>query len=190
MAIAAPSVLEALNSLVREAEELGVHGLSFQHILLCPTRTWLHYHRLDCAHLNRHMQLGLLLHEHGLSNTLSQSLYGLSPDRIDWARREVSEIKKSRSHEAALMNQLLFYLAALTVATGHIWRGVLRYTASRRTQAVLLDPPAILQLQNSLARLREVLRQPRPPAQQDKPVCRGCSYRLLCWGKSTEDEDA
>lgn len=187
MAIEA-SLLETLTPLMQQAEALGVHGLSFQHILLCPTRTWLHYHRVDCGHLNRHMQLGLLLHEK--SNTLSQSLYGLSPDRVDWARREVSEIKKSRSHEAALTNQLLFYLAALTVATGQAWRGVLRYTSSRRTKAILLDASGVLQLQQSLARLRDVLALPQPPAKSDKPVCQGCSYRLLCWGKSTDDEDA
>jgi len=185
-----PPLLDALSNLLQEAEALSVHGLSFQHILLCPTRTWLHYHRLDCAHLNRHMQLGLLLHGQGGSNLLSQNLYGLSPDRVDWAKREVSEIKKSRSHEAALTNQLLFYVAALTIATGQVWRGVLRYTASRRTKTILLDLPAILQLQQSLTRLREVLALPQPPAKAEKSVCQGCSYRLLCWGQSTDDEDA
>ena len=88
---------EALAALLQRAEELGVHGLSFQHIVLCPTRAWLHYHRLDCAHLNRYMQLGLLLHERSADN-LTYGIYGLAPDRVDWSRREVSEIKKSRSH--------------------------------------------------------------------------------------------
>lgn len=182
--------LAILAEIMRESGELGIHGLSFQHVLLCPTRAWLHYHRLDCAHLNRHMQLGLLLHEHSADQALSQSLYGLSPDRVDWGKREVSEIKKSRSHEGALANQLLFYVAALTVATGQVWRGVLRYTASRRTKSVVLDAAAVRQLRDSLARLREVLALPRPPKQEDKPVCKGCSYRLLCWGLSTDDEDA
>lgn len=187
MSLAVPD-LEALAGLMNQAEELGVHGLSFQHIQLCPTRTWLHYHRLDCGHLNRHMQLGLLLHER--DSGLNQGLYGLSPDRVDWSKREVSEIKKSRSHEAALVNQLLFYLAALTVATGQPWRGVLRYTASRRTKTILLAAPAVLQLQESFSRLREVIFLPHPPPKADKPVCQGCSYRLLCWGESTDDEDA
>lgn len=180
---------DKLAVLMQEAEKLSVHGLSFQHIMLCTTRTWLHYHRLDCAHLNRHMQLGLLLHERSDSR-LTYSLYGLAPDQVNWARREVSEIKKSRSHEAALVNQLLFYLAALTVATGQSWQGVLRYTASRRTKTILLDQATLLQLQQSLVQLREVLRLPRPPAKERKPVCQGCSYSLLCWRQSTDDEDA
>jgi CRISPR-associated exonuclease Cas4 len=184
------SFLEMLSGLLREAEALNVHGLSFQHVLLCPTRTWLHYHRLDCAHLNRHMQLGLLLHEHSADSALSQSLHGLSPDRVDWVKREVSEIKKSRSHEAALINQLLFYVAALSVATGQIWKGVLRYTASRRTKPVALDEAAVRRLQDSVTRLRAVLSLPRPPAKEEKSVCKGCSYALLCWGLSTDDEDA
>ena len=48
--------------LVAECDRLGIHGLLFQHIHLCLTRTWLHYHRIDCAHLNRHMQTGLFIH--------------------------------------------------------------------------------------------------------------------------------
>lgn len=184
------SIFNMLDDIVRISDEWKIHGLLFQHILLCPTRAWLHYHRVDCAHLNRYMQLGLLLHEHSADNSLSQGLYGISPDRVDWKKREVSEIKKSRSHEEALINQLLFYLAVLTKSTGQVWRGVLRYTASRRTKTILLDTAAIAQLQDSLNKLRHVLFLPNPPQKEEKNVCKGCSYRILCWGLSTEDEDA
>jgi CRISPR-associated exonuclease Cas4 len=186
MAIAASPA--TLVNLMQQAEELGVQGLSFQHIVLCPTRAWLHYHRLDCAHLNRYMQLGLLLHERS-ADSLLYGLYGLAPDRVEWGRREVSEIKKSRSHEAALINQLMFYVAALTAATGEEWRGVLRYTSSRRTKTFRLDEIVVQQLQQSLTALREVVWLPRPPPSERKPVCRGCSYALLCWGEATDDED-
>lgn len=180
---------DQLEPLLRETEQWGVQGLSFQHIALCPTRTWLHYHRLDCGHLNRHMQLGLLLHERVAGNPLGQGLHGLAPDRIDWQRHEISEIKNSRSHEGALVNQLLFYLAAMSLATGDIWRGMLRYTTSRRTRAVALDTDTIEQLQQSWQHLQAILTLSRPPAPVRKSVCQGCSYRLLCWGQSTDDEE-
>ncbi|MHB1563724.1 MAG: CRISPR-associated protein Cas4 [Leptospirillum sp.] len=185
-----PLLKESIAAIMKEAEDLDVHGLAFQHILLCPTRTWLHHYRLDCAHLNRHMQRGLLIHENAGGRALNESLYGLSPDRVDWTRREVSEIKKSRSHEESLVNQLLYYLSALTLTTEQIWKGFLRYTTSRRIKPISLDASAIGQLQRSLVSLREVLRHPLPPAKEEKPVCRGCSYSLLCWGRSTDDEDA
>ena len=185
-----PFLRESLAVIMKESEDLNVHGLAFQHILLCSTRTWLHHNRLDCAHLNRHMQMGLLIHDNAGGRSLSESLYGLSPDRIDWSHREVSEIKKSRSHEESLVNQLLYYLAALTLATGQIWKGSLRYITSRRVKTILLDSSGIRQLQQSLVALREVLGQPLPPEKEEKPVCRGCSYSLLCWGRSTDDEDA
>lgn len=186
MAIAALAAM--LVNLMQQAEALGVQGLSFQHIMLCPTRAWLHYHRLDCAHLNRHMQLGLLLHERS-ADPLLYGLYGLAPDRLDWGRREVSEIKKSRSYEAALVNQLMFYVAALTVATGEEWHGVLRYTSSRRTKTVRLDEAMVQQLQQSLTALHEVVRLSRPPPAARKTVCGGCSFALLCWGEATDGED-
>lgn len=181
---------EQLASLMRAVEAQAIHGLLFQHIELCPTRAWLHYHRLDCAHLNRHMQLGLLLHEYSADGGRTPILDGLSPDRVDWGRREVSEIKKSRSHETALTNQLLFYVAALSVASGQTWRGVLRYTASRRTKTVILDDAAIIRLRHSMTRLSEVLSLALPPQPEEKSVCMGCSYRIMCWGLATEDEDA
>ncbi len=35
-----------LSRLLQESENLNINGLLFQHIVLCPTRTWLHYHVL------------------------------------------------------------------------------------------------------------------------------------------------
>ena len=88
-----------------------------------------------------------------------------------------------------MVNQLLFYVAALTVATGQTWRGILRYTTSRRTKSFALDETAIQQLQQSLTALDGVVQLSSPPLRERKSVCRGCSYALLCWGESTDDED-
>lgn len=76
-----PEISEMLN----QTQDLGVHGLMFQHVLLCPTRTWLHYHRVDCAHLNRHMQRGLWSHGTSYSGTLDRvANFGIRPDQVDW----------------------------------------------------------------------------------------------------------
>jgi len=80
-------------------------------------------------------------------------------------------------------------MSALTVATGQVWRGVLHYTASRRTKSFDLDETAIRQLQQSLTALDVALQLSSPPLCERKSVCRGCSYALLCWGEATDDED-
>lgn len=193
-AMPAPALSEdqkaCLAAMLAEADVLGVSGLAFQHIVLCPTRTWLHHHRIDCGHLSKHMQLGTLLHDTAYEGTAEPRFFGIAPDRVDWRHRGISEVKKSRSHEAALINQLYFYLAVLTVATNEPWRGILRYPANRRTKPVLLDSAAVNKLLAHFQEIQAVLSLRQPPAKEQKSVCKGCSYRILCWGEATEDEDA
>jgi CRISPR-associated exonuclease Cas4 len=177
--------------MLTECDRLGINGLLFQHIHLCPTRTWLHYHRIDCTHLNRHMQAGLLLHAtaYGGEGGRGDFGLGLSPDMLDFRHREIGEVKKSNSHEHATIAQLRFYLAVMEQATGQPWSGVLRYPNSRRTKRIILDTPAKTELLDDFARIERVITQPQPPTKVDKPICKHCAYRMLCWQESTEDWD-
>jgi CRISPR-associated exonuclease Cas4 len=177
--------------LVAECNRLGIHGLLFQHIHLCLTRTWLHYHRIDCAHLNRHMQTGLFIHAttYGGRGAQADFGFGLSPDMLDFQHLEISEIKKSSSYEHATIAQLRFYLAVMEHATGQSWTGMLRYPSARRTKRLTLDAQAKTALLQDMARITTVIAQPQPPPQSAKPICKHCSYRMLCWQESTEDRD-
>ena len=177
--------------LLAECDRLGIHGLLFQHIHLCLTRTWLHSHRIDCAHLNRHMQTGLFIHAtaYGGRGAQADLGFGLSPDMLDFQTLEISEIKKSSSHEHATIAQLRFYLAVMEHATGQPWTGVLRYPSARRTKRLTLDAQAKTELLQDIARITTVIAQPQPPPQSAKPICKHCSYRMLCWQESTEDRD-
>jgi CRISPR/Cas system-associated exonuclease Cas4 (RecB family) len=53
----------------------------------------------------------------------------------------------------------------------------------------MLDETAITRLRQSMTQLSAVLDQPLPPKPEQKSVCVGCSYRIMCWGLATEDED-
>jgi len=185
------SMPSSYEDLLAECDRLGIHGLLFQHIHLCPTRAWLHYHRVDCAHLNRHMQTGLFIHAtaYGGRGAQADFGFGLSPDMLDFQSLEISEIKKSSSHEHATIAQLRFYLAVMEHATGQPWTGVLRYPASRRTKRFILDAQAKTELLQDIAHITAVIAQPQPPPQSAKPICKHCSYRMLCWQESTEDGD-
>jgi predicted GIY-YIG superfamily endonuclease/CRISPR/Cas system-associated exonuclease Cas4 (RecB family) len=176
---------------LQQANQYNLHGLLFQHIELCETRVWLHYHKIDCAHLNRHMQAGLLVHETHYGGEAAQALFGfgIQPDRVDFKRREVSEVKKSKSHEGAAIGQLRFYLALLERATGEAWTGVLRYPQSRRTKKVVLDEAGRAELGRAAGRIVEIIGLAVPPERIKKPLCGDCSYRMVCWQESTEDGD-
>jgi CRISPR-associated exonuclease Cas4 len=182
---------ELFSILCCEAEQRHIYGLLFQHIVLCPTRTWLHYHRIDCYHLNRHMKMGLWLHETAYGGESAEPYFGagIAPDMLDFAKREVSEVKKSKSHEAAAISQLRFYVAVMQEVTGEPWVGILRYPNARRTKRIALDKSAQLELLEAFAQIKAVIEQPLPPEKVEKTICTNCSYRILCWGLGTEDED-
>jgi len=177
-----------LTTLLTEAETLNLHGLSFQHITLCETRTWLHYHKIDCAHLNRHMQMGILLHETAYGGEAARPFFGfgINPDCVDQAKKEISEVKKSKSHEFAAVMQLQFYLAVMMQATGEEWTGVLRYPKSRRVKHIQFDEAGLIA---AFLSIKQVITRTQPPRKQVLYLCTHCSYRMLCWQESTEDWD-
>ena len=172
------------------AEAQGYHGLLYQHIALCSTRTWLHFHHVDCAHLNRYMQHGTALHHTTYRGHLDR-LWGLGirPDAVDFTHHLVNEVKSHRTFVDASHLQLGFYLAVLTDATGILWEGRLRYPALRKVTTVVLTLDLQTAVANATHRIHQTVSMPRPPTKVLKPLCAACSYRLLCWGLSTEDLD-
>lgn len=172
------------------AETQGYHGLLYQHITLCPTRTWLHFHHVDCAHLNRHMQKGTILHQSTYRGQLDRVWgLGIRPDAVDFSRHLVNEVKNSRSFGAASILQLGFYLAVLTVATQTLWEGRLRYPSLRKVTPVVLTRGLQEDVAAATHQIHKIVSLPTPPVKVLKPLCTACSYRLLCWGLSTEDLD-
>ena len=183
-------LITALMPLVQEAETAGVHGLLFQHAVLCPTRGWLHYHRVDCAHLNRHMKAGMVAHEIHYEGAAQETVgYGIRPDLVDWGTRTVSEVKRHWMSDRATKMQLAFYMAVLTVATGARWRGAIRVPTTRRVTSVEWSTSLLADVQAAWVAVQAIIAAPDPPRSVARPICQGCSYRLLCWGQSTEEVD-
>ena len=184
-------LVESLTPLVEVWDQKNISGLLFQHIVLCPTRTWLHYNRVDCAHLNRHMQAGILLHATAYEGDAERLTgYGIHPDLIDWAHRTVSEVKPRKGDREATRLQLAFYMAVLTVTTGESWKGLIRLPESRKVVSVSWSPDLVQALVRYWGNMQQVIAEPLPPPAVHRPVCTGCAYQLLCWGGSTEEADA
>ena len=176
--------------LVEKAEMLGVHGLLFQHVALCPTRVWLHHRRVVCSHLNRFMQRGIWWERISYPDMRDLACgLGVRPDQVDWKARTVSEVKSSKKPDQAARLQLLYYMAVLEAATGQTWTGLLRLPSSRRVVRVELDATGQEELRAALDQIETIIRLATAPRKERKPVCKGCAYRLLCWGESTEDEE-
>lgn len=186
MAELAPELVDV----VALSEQRGWHGLLFQNIVLCPVRTWLHRNYVDCAHLNRHMRRGLADQHGRYRGQVGQwGELGIAPDLIDFETSTLSEVKSSRSFPDASRAQLLFYMAVLSVNTGRIWKGALRFPGARRVETLVLDAAAQQRLVALARQLTAVLDAPTTPSPRRIAVCDHCSYSLLCWGRSSDDED-
>lgn len=163
------------------AEQADLHGLLFQHLELCERRAWLHLNRIDYAHLEPRMQMGIVAHEiHRPRDHSVAGLMGLAPDRVDWSRREVIEAKSGAGARTAVSLQTRFYAIMLMAATRQRWSAANEIIGGRKQIPVEVGLVSIIEMVSmaeQLVRLRDVR---QAPAAVLKPICRSCSYRFLC----------
>lgn len=173
----APEV-EAFQQLV-EANDL--HGLLFQHVELCRRRAWLHANRIDYSHLDARMELGAVSHSLSKSRDGSVTgLMGISPDRIDWKRREVVEVKGSAGARRAVSLQTAFYAMMLMAATGKRWTAANEITGSKRRIPVAVDLEVVREMVAIAQDLGRLTSEEAPPIGERIGICSSCSYRHLC----------
>lgn len=184
------NLLPEIATLVAEAETHGIHGLLFQNVCLCSVRLWLHYNRVDCAHLNRHMQRGLTDQgAHYAGKVGAVQGIGIAPDMLDFKNHVVSEVKIRKSFPHASRAQLLYYMVVLSINTGILWSGRLRYPSTRRVETVELTEENQRWLIELFGHIQIIIAHAAPPKKVKQRLCQDCSYRILCWQRSTDDED-
>jgi CRISPR-associated exonuclease Cas4 len=170
-----------LRRFARIVEEADLHGLAFQHLALCTRRAWLHLSRIDYTHLDRRMALGAVSHDlHRTRDRSTTGLMGLAPDRIDWARRRVHEAKGGAGAKDAVSLQTAFYALVLTVASGEAWEAATDILPERRSRTVTVDGTLLDRMLGMAERLAALRERAKPPEAERKPICRTCSYRVLC----------
>lgn len=173
--------LARVRAFCERAERIDAQGLLFQHAVLCALRCWLHLRRANMNEWSDLIRLGAVRHTDSHSRDRStDGLMGLHPDRIDWERRFVIEEKSSKSHLEASEDQLAFYVALLTGATGQLWKGRLYLLGAKRYREIVLDPPRMDRLERSLAFLERLKVEQRPPKAGLLTICDGCSNGELC----------
>ncbi len=162
-------------------EQADLHGLLFQHLELCERRAWLHLNRIDYAHLEPRMQLGIVAHDvHRPRDHSVEGLMGISPDRIDWVQREVIEAKAGSGARTAVSWQTRFYAVMLMAATGQRWSAANEIIGGRKRIPVKVELESIVEMVNMAERLLTLKADPLPPVAHQKPICASCSYRFLC----------
>ena len=163
------------------AERFHLQGLLFQHLELCERRAWFHMNRIDYAHLDERMRLGSVSHEiHRPRDHSVEGLIGVSPDRVDWKRREVVEAKGTAGAREAVSMQTRFYALLLMAATGKRWTAVNEIIGGRKQLTVAIEREHIQTMLAMAERLANLSSQESAPKISRKDICDSCSYRFLC----------
>ncbi|MCG5525952.1 Dna2/Cas4 domain-containing protein [Ectothiorhodospira haloalkaliphila] len=163
------------------AENFHLHGLLFQHLELCARRAWFHMNRIDYAHLDERMRLGVVSHEiHRPRDHSVTGLIGVAPDRIDWDQRQVIEAKGSAGARKAVSMQTRFYALLLMAATGQRWSAANEIIGGRKQLTVAIARHHIQAMVVMAEQLAVLADSNLPPPATRKPVCNTCSYRFLC----------
>lgn len=174
-------LLQKARDFQKLVEAHDLHGLLFQHLELCPRRAWLHLNRVDYAHLDERMRLGAVAHEMSKSRDHSVvGLMGIAPDRIDWKRSTVIEVKGSAGARDAVSCQTRFYALMLMAATGRIWSAENEIIGKKKRLLISISDDDASTMLDIAKRLGEMRFLPLAPRAHRKSICDLCSYRFLC----------
>lgn len=158
-----------------------LHGLLFQRVEFCDRRSWLHLNRIDYAHLDERMQLGVVLHDlHKPRDHSVEGLIGIAPDRVNWEERRVIETKGTAGARAAVSMQTRFYALMLSAATGSLWSAANEIIGKKKMLDVSVTRDNALQMISLAKRLGYLSGEEQAPEATKKPICESCSYRHIC----------
>ncbi len=173
-------ILSKARFLRDQVEELGLHGLYFQHIVLCRRRAWLHLIGATHAIRNYLVQKGHALHNIDKRPNRVPSGLGIAPDAIDFDRRVVIERKGSFGAQHAVSRQALFYAAFMTAASGEIWSAEVHVYGTNQKKRWDISDEVIDELLEYTRQARDLLTEPAPEAYRI-PLCQKCSCQRVCW---------
>ena len=161
-----------------------INGSIVAAFIACPREAWLLSRQITADQENPYLILGRLIHEDSYRRDKKEII--VDNIKIDLMEREneeitvVGEIKKSsRSEESARM-QLIFYLYKLR-EMGIEAKGELLFPKEKKRKNIILDKPAMDEIENIIAKIEEILDKPVPPLPQRIKYCRACAYKEFCW---------
>ena len=168
-------------SFSKRVDRLNLHGLHFQHIVLCKRRAWMYLHGVNFAQWYSRVALGTAKHLTSYQRDRSViGLFGLAPDRIDWQECIVHENKGSGGAVEATNLQSAFYALMLSIATGKTWTAMVHILSTRSKRSLELDDAMLAALLFASGELEELAHTDTvPPASRTK-LCAACSFAIFC----------
>jgi len=160
---------------------------------ICHRKLWLHANGINMEHTSDTVYDGKLLHETSYPQRAEKyteiSLYadwnGISlsgkVDFYDAKRKVIHETKRSDKVEEAHQWQVRFYIWLFELNDIPGVEAILEYPKLRQTDEVLLAEPDREYLQETIRKIRVLVRSEHCPPRIHSKICKNCSYYDLCY---------
>lgn len=160
-----------------------VTGTLVWYYAICPREAWLMAHEIEPERDFDLLAEGRLNQEAHYKRAMKElALPGM---RLDQVRREggkliVSEVKKSSRFLPATRMQLGYYLWRLA-EEGMEASGEILVPEERKREVMELTPELREEVEQMVAKIKALVREPAPPPAKRIPFCKRCAYAEFCW---------
>ena len=158
-----------------------VTGTIINYYIVCPTKCWLFYHRINLEDNSEDVRIGRVLHEINEDRVEEVNFENIKVDKI--TKDYVVEVKKSDSDIEAAKWQLLFYLYKLK-QKGIIKKGRLEVFEKKKQDKkrieIILDEENEKRLLEIIEEIKTLLSNSMPKPKFNNK-CKKCAYYEYCF---------
>ncbi|MGC8680317.1 MAG: CRISPR-associated protein Cas4 [Candidatus Micrarchaeia archaeon] len=159
-----------------------MRGIFISSFVMCRTELWYQSHNINLDKFDTNILKGRIVAEESLQNLTKEIAIGdIKIDRINFRRKIITEIKKSKKSLDEGKYQLIYYLYKLKHLTGIEFKGEISIPKENYKETIILGGPLELDLKKILKEVKYIINLEMPPAPENKPYCKGCMYYELCW---------
>jgi len=157
-------------------QEIPLTGMHINYYFTCKRKLWLYHHAITYERESELVKIGKLYHEDLEKNALE-----IDHVKIDNFRQgKVWELKKSKRNRKASIYQVLFYLFVLK-NKGIETSGIIKFKENNKVEEVFLSPEKEERLLSTMAEIEKICEESCPPAAEEIPYCKRCSYYEMCF---------
>ncbi len=162
--------------------ETVITGTEILYLHLCRRKLWLFHHGIRPENENVNVQIGRLVGESTFKRAKKELKLG-NIGVVDWAELQhgvIHETKKGKAPMGAEIAQVRYYLWWMRRHDMNVDRCIIHYPKHKKTKEVVWQDAMRIDVEEDLRRARRIVSQPRPPAFERLPWCRGCAYQEFC----------
>lgn len=164
--------------------DFTITGTHIWYYYCCPREVWLMLHQVNPDQDDDNMDLGRFIHEMSYARDKSKEI-SLGNIRLDIVRQDkeglvIGEVKKSSKYAKSARMQLGFYLLELK-GRGIEAKGELLFPKEKKKEEVVLTEEMKKELLETMAAIRRIAEESRPPQARKIGLCKNCAYKEFCW---------